>query len=861
MKSVFQSLSVRDLIEFVFLSGDLRQSFSSGNRLLQGAAGHRNLQSKRRDKWQNEVYVKYHTEFPLITSINVNTKDDFTEKLESKTDCLNNKNGGILIHGRIDGILTTDDITIVEEIKTYFGKTEFKVLRLNDFIDKAYWFEHREILFLYKDIFNGLSFLHWAQVLIYAFIYLKNNNLKEVICRVNYLKINSVQTKTQNTSSKESSTFFEVLCSERFLEIFFNYTLHMWLKDNQDYCVHKQKTIDTLSALQFPFSFRSEQRKMSIAVYKTITQTTNLFTRAPTGTGKTIATLFPALKAMGEEKTDKIFYLTAKTIGRNVAEKSIQLLQKNGAHIRYSVMTAKEKACFKEFALCDPEFCEYTVDYYKKQKQAFIEAKNFSIWNYYTIKEIAQRFELCPFEFSLYLSQHAEIVICDYNYVFDPIVYIKRLFDKNGQKYTFLIDEAHNLPERAREMYSREISSDVLKEWIAEFPHKGLKIYKKIVELKHTLVSLSPQDKDFFILPEYPSKVLSLVENIALSIELKLNENVGIKKKKEKAFTKFYFMHVYFQLSFLLGAIRSITDEHIIYYKRELPPQSTSIASPADENFLLKIFCINPRKLFAEYLKLAKSTIFFSATLHPFNYFCDILAEKTNDSRLTLLSPFNKEKFGLYIYTGINTLFKNRENSFQPLAELIYDVCSVKSGNYLIYFPSFSFMSNVFKNIEKYTESKECPQTVYCQKPNMTEAQKEDFLALFDDTVNSKICFAVLGGIFGEGIDLFGSKLIGCMIISVGLPSLGNEKDLIKMYYDQLNHKGFEYAYVYPGFNKVMQAAGRVIRNEEDKGFAILIDQRYAKQDYIGLYPPDWHHYKIFYHHDQLVNEVKDFWG
>jgi DNA excision repair protein ERCC-2 len=416
-------------------------------------------------------------------------------------------------------------------------------------------------------------------------------------------------------------------------------------------------------------------------------------------------------------------------------------------------------------------------------------------------------------------------------------------------------------------MYSKEIDSKELQEWIEVFPNKQLKIHKKLRELHEILLHFPPTDKSFFVLEAFPEKVSNLLEKITFLIEKQL-------ERKNKPFVKFYLTKIYFQLFFIIGSIRTMTDNHVVYYQREAPPHyeiATAFQQEEEQveksfamtkgggKFLLKIFCLNPRDLFAEYLKLAKSAVFFSATLHPFDYFCEILAEKEKDNRLTLLSPFDRNNFGLFVYTGINTMYQYRENAYQPLADLILSVCSQKQGNYLIYFPSFSFLNNVY-DLCKMDDGKHRHDNIICQKSKMSERERKEFLNLFEKQDQTMIAFAVMGGIFGEGIDLIGNKLIGCMIISVGLPSLGGEKALLKDYYDQALNAGFEYAYRYPGFNKVMQAAGRVIRSETDQGIVVLVDQRYGRTDYKELYPPDWLHYKAFNNQSRLISEIEKFW-
>jgi len=789
-------ISVHELIEFVYQTGDLRLTTVSSGRMLQGSEGHRRVQRGRDSTWQNEVYVKY--ENVLQT--------------------------GVSLYGRIDGILQAEDATIVEEIKTYIGSVTFKVLVLSDYINEQFWGEHQRVLAEYQTCFKGLSFLHLAQALIYSYIYARTHKLNEVICRLNYTKINT-----------RSEQFFDVLCSVEFLQVFFEYTFNVWYTQHQRLNDIHNDCRQSLQDLQFPYAFRAEQRRMCIAVYKNIVAGTNLFSRAPTGTGKTLATLFPALKALGEGKTDKIFYLTAKTPGRVIAENTLRLLQKQGADVRYCVISAKEKACLKEFPLCDPEYCEYAVNYYDKQKDALQHAYDLHEWNYNTIRNIALEFTLCPFEFSLALSVYAEVVICDYNYCFDPIVFLQRHFVDVKLNYTFLVDEAHNLVDRAREMYSDELASTELIQWCSIFPKKYKKVAGYLQELYNELEAFYPTDKNFFTLPQFPQNIQIFLEEIIINTEVLLD-------KKNEPHVKYSLLKVYFRLVFVYACVRSITPDHVVYYQRD------------DNGFTLKVFCINPRYLLAEYVKNAKTAIFFSATLHPFDYYCDILGGSEDDNRLTFLSPFRKEQFSLFVYNGINTYYKSRAQAYEPLAELIEKVCEVKTGNYIVYFPSFFFLTSVYNILQEHSTA-----TIICQKQNMTETERNEFLSRFDQTEETLIGFAILGGIFSEGIDLVGNKLIGVIIVTVGLPTIGGEKGLIQNYYDEKMHKGFQYAYQYPGFNKVMQAAGRVIRTETDKGFVILVDQRYTKQEYKDLYPIDWQHFKIFTEIEGLVEGVRGF--
>jgi DNA excision repair protein ERCC-2 len=348
---------------------------------------------------------------------------------------------------------------------------------------------------------------------------------------------------------------------------------------------------------------------------------------------------------------------------------------------------------------------------------------------------------------------------------------------------------------------------------------------------------IKPLDKDFFILPEFPQELLKLLDNLLTNIEKRL-------EKQNKPLLKFYLLKVYFKILFFINTKKNITPDHIIYYLRK------------EDDYYLKIFCINPKNIFSEYASLAKSIIYFSATLLPFYYFRNILAAREKDNNLALLSPFNYKNFGLYVFNSINTYYKNRIESYEPIAELIFNISVLKKGNYIVYFPSFSFMKEVYDRII----SKINPEIIICQKSKMSEIERETFLKKFDNTDNSLIAFAVLGGIFGEGIDLINDKLIGVFIVTVGIPALGNENSLIENYYNLKEDEGFNIAYKNPGFNKVMQAAGRVIRTETDKGFVILIDPRYSKQEYKELFPEDWGHYKTFSNLEKLKMEIISFW-
>jgi len=765
-------VSVRTLVEFVLRQGDLDLAFQSGQRMVEGIYAHQYLQKERGEAYQAEVSLK--TTY-------------YQEDLELE------------IHGRADGILRGAQGIVIEEIKS----TSLDL----DLIDQEY------------------NYLHWAQAQCYAYILAQQENLPQVQVQLTYIQL----------ESREQKEFRKSFTREELEEFF----LHLVT----DYCAWarrqltwREKRNASISQLRFPYAnYRKGQRELVVAVYKTIQEGKKLFVQAPTGIGKTLGTIFPAIKALPEREETPIFYLTAKTITRTVAEDSLKLLQAQGLSLKRVTLTAKDKLCFCPEGECTPEECSYAKGYYDRLSPALEEIFKFDIWDRQQIEDYARKFMLCPFEFSLELTNWADMVICDYNYVFDPRVFLKRFLLEGGD-YTFLIDEAHNLVERAREMYSAEINKE-------EFLH-----LKKLVQEDEPVLAkrLQTVNKNLIKLRKQGLKVeKDAPTSLYSSLERVVNETEKIFKKEESRPWKEALTELYFKIQAFLRTALSY-DEHYLTYYQDTP-----------QDFRVKLFCIDPSQRLAEVLKKGRSAIFFSATLSPIEYFIKILGGGKDAYKLQLPSPFPPENLCLILQRQISTKYGQRSGSIDKIVEAITQLVKVKSGNYLVYFPSYEYLKIVQ---EKLLLAQ--PQfKIMVQTSGMTEENREEFLAAFQDNPQETLVgLALLGGIFGEGIDLKGERLSGVIIVGVGLPQLNTERDIIRDYFQETYNMGFEYAYMYPGLNKVLQACGRVIRTEMDRGVILLLDERFAQLKYRRLFPKEWKSIHLIQDNQEIGPIMKKFW-
>ncbi|WP_125770245.1 ATP-dependent DNA helicase [Companilactobacillus furfuricola] len=777
-------IGIRQLVEFVLRSGDLNESKDSQNTAMIGARIHRQLQKERSDDYESEVYLK------KVVSMN---GEDY------------------VLSGRADGIEICDDHILIEEIKTSDQK--------------------------YEELTDNTRELYWGQVKVYGHLILEEHpELDEVTLQLTYYQVSEDKTTVDEETfgRDELADFFEKLINE----------YEFWLKLRSD--MRKTRN-ESIVPMKFPFEkFRTGQHEMAAAVYKTICLEKRLFIEAPTGTGKTISTMFPAIKAMGENKIQRLFYLTAKQSTRHVAEETIDLMSEHGLRLKSITLTAKDQIRFPEEKDLLPEKNPYMVGYYDRLKPALkdILIHEDSITRS-VIEKYAKKHTVDPFEFSLDTSLFCDVIICDYNYLFDPLVYLQRFFTEKDNDNFFLVDEVHNLVSRARDMYSAEVTNVAIPELIKEaqkqknstkkYQNQLKKLQKAFEDVKFTLDLLK---KDELVTADIPDNLVKALN--------KFNEFITdwLKDREPSDFvddTRDYFFQC---LQFL-----KISGYYDDTYKTRIVLDGGNIS--------VKQICLDPSFFLDQSLKLGLGAVMFSATLSPMDYYRDVLGGKENSLAYQLPSPFPAQHQEILVTQYVQTTYYQRSANENNIVESLKALVSAKKGNYLFFFPSYGYLRQIKDAFEK-----RCPdiQTTE-QTTGMDAFARQDFLDQFEeDPEETLVGFCVLGGIFSEGIDLRGTRLIGVAIISVGLPGLSPENNLIKDYYDQENGQGFAYAYQLPGMNNVLQAAGRLIRSSSDVGIILLLDQRFASQRYTQLFPPHWHNYQRVSTLKKLTADINDFW-
>lgn len=780
-------LGVRDLVEFTLRTGDLGVTSNSQNTALLGAQIHRRLQKQRGTDYQKEYYL----DLPLTLA-----GHDY------------------LLHGRADGVtLASDEATTanIEEIKT--SDTDFD--QLSD---------------------NTLT-LYWAQVKLYAhMLFCKLPTLTSLTLTLTYYQTSTDQvTQTDQTIDRDTAkTFFHQVIDE----------YETWLTFRDEL---RQRRDPTVQALDFPFGqYRPGQRELAVAVYKTVLSRKRLFAEAPTGTGKTISTLFPTIKAIGEGVIQRIFYLTAKQSTRRVAEEAITLMATQGLKLKSITLTAKDKIRFPEEVDLLPENNPFMLGYYDRLKPALLDLiQHNDQLTRDVIETYARKHTLDPFEFQLDASLFCDVVIGDYNYLFDPQVHLQRFFATTDPDNFFLIDEAHNLVDRSRDMYSAAISSrplDRLLDQSEGLSQASAKLRRRLRDLRDTFTDVAAPlrqsgqtDTTFLTPPEaFNHELGRLIEAI----------HDWLADQPQTPFTQaildFYFTAISYQ---------RIGEYYDDTYRMRLTLE--------DDNVTLKQLCLDPSAFLADSLALGHGAVLFSATLSPLSYYQTVLGGGTDSLAYRLESPFPPEHQQILITNYIQTTYKQRQANLANILLAIKTLVDGRTGNYLIFLPSYSYLLTVRQAFEL-----AYPKVhTISQEAQMTETARQDFLDAF--TTNPErtlVGFALLGGIFSEGIDLKGQRLIGVGIVSVGLPGISPENDLIRDYFDQQDQPGFAFAYQLPGLNNVFQAAGRLIRGAQDVGVILLMDQRFATSRYTQLYPQHWQHYQRLYRPEQLGPAIAHFW-
>lgn len=770
-------IAVRTLVEVVLRAGDLDMRFALSGRPLEGIRAHQKIQRQRPEGYRPEVPVSIEVE---------------------ATDLI------LVVSGRIDGVIESDGTIIVEEIKS----------TTNDL----------------KTIENAPDHCHWGQAKVYAYLLARAQDLEVVTIRLTYCHLDTGDTLelVEAWTRDGLETFFQELIG-RYLK--WATTLVRWR--------HLRNA--TILSVGFPFlPYRTGQRSMAVAVYRTIRDGGQAIIQASTGIGKTMAALFPAIKTLAEGHTDRIFFLTARNTGKASAISALSILEETGLRLKRVSLTAKDQICFCPDATCNPEACAFAKGHFDRLPAALDDAFSRDDLDRSAIEAVAHAHSVCPFELSLELSRWSDCIVCDYNYAFDPRVYLKRFFDEENGDYAFLVDEAHNLVDRARDMFSAKLKkSDFLELRRAVKKHLPA-VYQAAGKINTWMLDARKriQETDGF-----QSETL-LPDGLEPLLRAFLRVSEQWLAKNQSTSYRDIVLERYFEASGFLRVWDRFDDSYV------------TCRQANGKDLQVKLFCLDPSSQLRLALRRSRSAIFFSATMTPAHYFRDILGCEQTAAMLAIPSPFPRKNLKVLIASGISTYYAQREQSVDRIVALLRRFIGPKKGNYLCFFPSYEYMTMVVDRFEEL----EGDVQVLVQEREMDEAVRTEFLDRFStQNDGTMLGFAVMGGIFGEGIDLVGERLSGAVIVGVGLPAICPERDLIRHYFDRRG-AGFDFAYRFPGINRVLQAAGRVIRTDQDRGALLLVDQRFDRPTYQGLLPDQWA-MAMTGSERQMENQLKRFWS
>lgn len=786
------ALSVRRLVEFLLRTGSIDSRFSGFDRANEGARIHRRLQ-----RAAIKEHEDYKAEVPL--------RQEYT--CEGITYTLD---------GRADGIFTRDGLSVIEEIKS----TTLPM----------------------PDITEDHAPEHWAQGQVYAAIYALQNDLPQVTVLLTYFQVDEeLVVRYERTYTAEELDGIVQDLLRRYAP---------WARLAADW---QAKSRAALKELAFPFEeYRPGQRAMISEVYKVCRDGGQLLCQAPTGIGKTMSVLFPALKALGNGVPGPVFYLTARGTTRAAAESALDLLRARDATLplRSVTLTAKDKICLCETRECTPEACPYANGYFDRIKEALWDALHdrTAALSASLLQEYARKHRVCPFEMGLDLSLWSDVIIGDYNYLFDPVVRLQRFFESKGE-YLFLIDEAHNMPDRARDMHSATLEK-------AAFYQAKKDLGKGKSSLKTALSKVN----NYFI--EWRHRC----EEAASGQDARFGQTL-FESSRDDAFDRL-LTRLCEQLEIWLDDHREADELHAELLQLYFDARDwLRVAETFDEHFVLQIsaygaqvrasmLCLDPSAFLAADFALGRAAVLFSATLTPASYYKDLCGLEQARA-VALRSPFPQSNMALLCARNVSTRYRDRENSIPAIASYLAAMVQARTGNYLAFFPSYAYMDKVYDSFcTQYPELDVCRQ-----ESSMDEEQRADFLTRFAPSpARSLLGFAVLGGVFGEGVDLAGDRLVGVAVVGPGLPQVSARQEKLRDHFEQTRGCGFDYAYRYPGMNKVLQAAGRLIRTPEDRGVVLLFDSRFITPDYLRLMPPHWSHLRTIYTEQALTDALRDFW-
>ena len=844
------SISVRELCEKMMPSGNIdmrRDAF----RVVESMRLHKILQKRGGAVYAPEVTLKRLFE------------------LEGES---------IMLTGRADGVIQTEDGYILDEIKCV----------------------NVSVQTMERDTCPT----HLAQAMCYGYMYACDMGLENITVRLTYCDI-----------STEETVSFDYSYETCDLQVFVENMLGEYISVEHERLERRKRFMKSAKRLAFPYdTYREGQRTFAEYALEAICTKKKLFAEAPTGIGKTMSALFPSVKAAGNGYGEKIFYFTSKTTIAEAARDAFALLCEKGLDASCIIITARERLCPESPEGCDPTVCANACGHFDRINDAVLDAvRSEKIFDRETIERYAEKHSVCPYELSLAVSEWCELVICDYNYLFDPIVFLRRYFTSGGD-YILLVDEAHNLGERARTMYSHAIKSRDIEMLLMTHSNSDTILYPKLYEVF-----------------EYMKSADRLVD---------------VKRRKSGDMGSFKSEKPFGILNRKLGELIEAFDAYF-RFRRDIPSQMTDvyfeikkylkIAEYYDEKYVSLIeyrngeytfrqLCVDPSTVIKSRLALGRCAILFSATLSPPEYYKSILGGSENDLTLTLESPFPRENLCLCTTYKFSTRLDDRKATQASLAALLSTFVCAKKGNYIAFFPSYKYMSEVYDEfVKRYPNVK-----TIIQRSDMSERERADYIKSFDagavisedmakaqsasekkpdplaallggglmrgasffadssvdkdkeqnkektskdgsdsdsteESQGSMLAFGVLGGVFSEGVDFAGEKLIGCAIVGVGLPGINDDSNIICEYYnsrsDDENMRGYDYAYRIPGMIKVLQAAGRVIRSENDRGAVLLVDDRYATREYACMYPAHWKNMKLVGNRDALAELLRRFWS
>ncbi len=748
MKEIIR-LSVHDLVDFLLRTGDIDSRIFNLDTMAKGTIIHRFYQQK-----QNENYI---AEYP------------FNETIEYKDYTF-------ILSGRADGLIINDRSVTIEEVKS----TNDDLVNFHD-INQAW---------------------HLGQAQCYAYMYARKFSLNEIDCLLTYIS------QIDNSKDQHRYTF---MMEE--LEQFFFQLLEQYIEFHEHIRTQRIERANTVRSLTFPFNHvRKGQQDMMKVTEDVVRRGGKVYIEAPTGIGKTMSVLYPSIKGFIDNHIEKVFYFTAKGSGQHTAFDSFKILHEQGLQAKAIIISAKEKICLNDKVSCNPDDCPFARGYFSKLKNALLYAlQNYDCFDKDTVQEIALKFKICPFEFQLDLSLFIDVIIGDYNYLFDPQVFLRRFFEVTNQNYMTLIDEVHNLIERVRDNYSSQIDMSLLYAM-----KKSLKSSDD-AKIKRRLNKIIKASEDFATtIQERDNKLIRLPSDIDTAIEKFMTEAQRFMKDDPKHIED-VFKDGFFMLNRFVK-LYQIFDENFALY-----------AVKKDQNLIsINLLCLNPKIFIGQTLEKVYGSVLFSATLAPLDYYSQELAKTSRDEMIQLENPFPRSNLLLLAATNVATTYKKREDTYGLVADYIVSAVKNRVGNFLVFCPSYAYLNKMLEYLETIPSL-----DILVQTRDMNQTSRRAFLEEFkSNPKTTTIGLTVVGGIFSEGVDLVDDRLSGVIVIGVGFPSITFDKELIRRYYDDNGKNGFHHAYIAPGINRVLQAMGRVIRSETDRGFILLIDQRYLENRY-----------------------------